>query len=122
MAALVSAVTKQVQEHEPDTLLYYAFQIEKTNEIVVVDQLSQSFRGPFSPPEGDRASAFSYIQVFSCHQVLIRSRYKHQAAVQAHMKAPYFREFAGKLPALLAKPTELKAGGFLGGWRGVSRL
>ncbi|OGE54094.1 hypothetical protein PENARI_c006G07754 [Penicillium arizonense] len=86
VAALVSAVTKQVQEHEPDTLLYYAFHIEKTNEIVVVE------------------------------------RYKHQAAVQAHMKAPYFREFAGKLPALLAKPTELKAGGFLGGWRGVSRL
>jgi hypothetical protein len=38
VAALVSAVTKQVQEHEPDTLLYYAFQIEKTNEIVVVER------------------------------------------------------------------------------------
>lgn len=38
VAALVSAVTKQVQEHEPDTLLYYAFQVEKTKEIVVVER------------------------------------------------------------------------------------
>ncbi|KAJ5198310.1 uncharacterized protein N7498_007427 [Penicillium cinerascens] len=84
VAALVTGVTKQVQEHEPDTLLYYAFQDKK--EIIIVE------------------------------------RYKNQAAVQAHTKAPYFREFAAKLPGLLAKPWELRAGQFLGGSRGVSRL
>ncbi|KAJ5668029.1 uncharacterized protein N7477_006599 [Penicillium maclennaniae] len=84
VAALVTEVTKQVQENEPNTLLYYAFQ-DKT-EIIIVE------------------------------------RYKDQRAVQAHTKAPYFRDFAAKLPGLLAKPWELRAGGFLNGARGVSRL
>ncbi|KAJ5864423.1 uncharacterized protein N7529_006339 [Penicillium soppii] len=86
VATLVSEVIKQVQEHEPGTLLYYAFQIKDKNEIVIVE------------------------------------RYKDQSAVQAHVKAPYFQIFAGKLPTLLSKPSELRAGGFLGGSRGVSRL
>ncbi|KAJ5118625.1 hypothetical protein N7448_010330 [Penicillium atrosanguineum] len=84
VAGLVTELTKQVQEHEPDTLLYYAFQ-DKT-EIIVVE------------------------------------RYKDQQAVQAHTQSPYFRDFAAKLPELLAKPWELRAGGFLDGSRGVSRL
>lgn len=54
--------------------------------------------------------------------VLTLHRYKDQAAVQAHVKAPYFREFSAKMPELMAKPWELRAGGFLGGSRGVSRL
>ncbi|KAJ5357990.1 hypothetical protein N7541_005148 [Penicillium brevicompactum] len=86
VSTLVSEVIKQVQEHEPDTLLYYAFQLKDKNEIVIVE------------------------------------RYKNQSAVQAHVRAPYFRSFAGQLPALLAKPSELRAGGFLGGSKGVSRL
>lgn len=36
VAALVTEVTKQVQEHEPDTLLYYAFP-DKT-EIIIVER------------------------------------------------------------------------------------
>ncbi|KAJ5114679.1 hypothetical protein NUU61_000438 [Penicillium alfredii] len=84
VAALFSQVATKVQEHEPDTLLYYAFQVREKHEIVVVE------------------------------------RYKNQAAVQTHVQAPYFREFAAQLPALSAKPWELRAGGFLS--RGVSRL
>ncbi|KAJ5594463.1 uncharacterized protein N7459_000671, partial [Penicillium hispanicum] len=55
-------------------------------------------------------------------RVLIGSRYKSQAAAQAHLQASYFRAFSAKLPGLMAKPSELRAGGFLGGSRGVSRL
>ncbi|KAJ5463487.1 hypothetical protein N7475_008431 [Penicillium sp. IBT 31633x] len=86
VATLVSEVVKQVQEHEPDTLLYYAFSVKDKNEIVIVE------------------------------------RYKDQSAVQTHVKSPYFRAFAGKLPALLGKQAEMRAGGFLSGSRGVSRL
>ncbi|KAJ5469546.1 Ras-related C3 botulinum toxin substrate 1 [Penicillium diatomitis] len=49
-------------------------------------------------------------------------RYKDQAAVQAHTKTPYFREFSAKIAPLMAKPAELRAGSFLNGHRGVSRL
>jgi quinol monooxygenase YgiN len=38
VATLVSEVIKQVQEHEPGTLLYYAFQIKDKNEIVIVER------------------------------------------------------------------------------------
>ncbi|OQE37310.1 hypothetical protein PENCOP_c010G05829 [Penicillium coprophilum] len=86
VATLVTEVVKQVHEHEPDTLLYYAFHIKEKNEIVIVE------------------------------------RYKDQSAIQTHVKSPYFRSFAGKLPTLLAKPSDIKAGGFLSGSRGVSRL
>ena len=54
--------------------------------------------------------------------MIINHRYKDQAAVKTHMKSTYFREFSAKLAKLTAKPAELKAGGFLGGSRGVSRL
>ncbi|OQE78483.1 hypothetical protein PENNAL_c0056G00859 [Penicillium nalgiovense] len=37
VAALVTEVIKQVQEHEPDTLLYYAYEIKDKNEIVIVE-------------------------------------------------------------------------------------
>lgn len=49
-------------------------------------------------------------------------RYKDQAAVKAHMKSSYFREFSSKLAPLMAKPSEIRAGAFLNGSRGVSRL
>lgn len=39
VATLVSEVVKQVQEHEPDTLLYYAFSVKDKNEIVIVERL-----------------------------------------------------------------------------------
>ncbi|CAI7663955.1 unnamed protein product [Penicillium pancosmium] len=84
--ALITEVTKKVQENEPDTLLYYAFQVQGKKEIAIVE------------------------------------RYKNQAAVQAHVKSAYFRDFAAKMAKLTAKPSELRAGGFLGGSRGVSRL
>ncbi|KAJ5555578.1 hypothetical protein N7535_008013 [Penicillium sp. DV-2018c] len=86
VATLVTEVIKDVQEHEPDTLIYYAFELKDKNEIVIVE------------------------------------RYKNQSAVQAHVKSPYFRAFSKKLPALLAKPADIRAGGFLSGSRGVSRL
>ncbi|KAI2675885.1 hypothetical protein CBS147355_6066 [Penicillium roqueforti] len=86
VSTLVAEVIKQVEEHEPDTLLYYAFSIKDKNEIVIVE------------------------------------RYKNQVAIQTHVKSPYFRTFAGKLSTLLTKPAEIRAGGFLSGSRGVSRL
>ncbi|KAJ5692173.1 hypothetical protein N7462_001596 [Penicillium macrosclerotiorum] len=86
VAALVAEVVQKVQENEPDTLLYYAIQVQDKHEIVIVE------------------------------------RYKNAAAVQAHIKAPYFRAFAAQLPTLLVKPAEMRAGGFLGGAPGVSRL
>ncbi|CAI7564117.1 unnamed protein product [Penicillium palitans] len=86
VSTLVTDVIKQVQEHEPDTLVYYAFGIKDKNEIVIVE------------------------------------RYKNQAAIQTHVKSPYFRTFSKKLSTLLTKPAEIKAGGFLNGSRGVSRL
>lgn len=38
VATLVTDVIKQVQEHEPDTLVYYAFEIKDKNEIVIVER------------------------------------------------------------------------------------
>ncbi|KAJ5460145.1 uncharacterized protein N7458_001697 [Penicillium daleae] len=86
VAALVTGVVKKVQEHEPDTLVYYAVKVQDKNEIVIVE------------------------------------RYKDQAAIATHVKSAYFREFASKLPSLLTKPAEMRAGAFLNGERGVSRL
>ncbi|KAJ5377746.1 uncharacterized protein N7496_005155 [Penicillium cataractarum] len=86
VAALVTEVVKKVQEHEPDTLVYYAIKVQDKNEIVIIE------------------------------------RYKDQAAIKAHTKSSYFREFASKLPGLMAKPAEMRAGAFLNGARGVSRL
>ncbi|KAJ5538052.1 hypothetical protein N7494_007531 [Penicillium frequentans] len=82
VAALVTEVVKKVKEHEPDTLLYYAFQVKEKNEIVIIE------------------------------------RYKNQEAIKTHVKAPYFKEFAAKIPELSEKPWELRAGTFLGGERG----
>ncbi|KAJ5639713.1 uncharacterized protein N7484_007575 [Penicillium longicatenatum] len=56
------------------------------------------------------------------NEIVIIERYKNQDAVRAHVQAPYFKEFASKIPDLSAKPWELRAGTFLGGERGVSRL
>ncbi|KAJ5801308.1 uncharacterized protein N7518_003376 [Penicillium psychrosexuale] len=38
VSTLVAEVIKQVEEHEPDTLLYYAFPIKDKNEIVIVER------------------------------------------------------------------------------------
>ncbi|CRL20182.1 unnamed protein product [Penicillium camemberti] len=38
VSTLVTDVIKQVQEHEPDTLVYYAFGIKDKNEIVIVER------------------------------------------------------------------------------------
>ena len=38
VATLVAEVIKQVQEHDPDTLLYYAYEIKDKNEIVIVER------------------------------------------------------------------------------------
>ncbi|KAJ5395510.1 uncharacterized protein N7487_009813 [Penicillium crustosum] len=104
VATLVTDVIKQVQEHEPDTLVYYAFEIKDKNEIVIVE------RGSLPPIS---------------NQILIGSlqyRYKNQAAIQTHVKSPYFRTFSKRLSTLLTKPAEIRGGGFLNGSRGVSRL
>lgn len=108
MAALLADVTKKVQEHEPGTLIYYAFQPQGKSEIVVVERSASSFQFASASMPGTVSPDLH--------------RYKDQAAVQAHVKAPYFREFSAKMPELMAKPWELRAGGFLGGSRGVSRL
>jgi quinol monooxygenase YgiN len=131
VATLVTEVIKQVQEHEPDTLLYYAFQIKDKDEIVIVERYVRNVfdTGRLLSPRAKRETVPRHILLpiaslphKPLDHVLIGSRYKNQSAVQAHVKAPYFRSFAGKLPTLLAKPSELRAGGFLSGSRGVSRL
>ncbi|OOQ90709.1 hypothetical protein PEBR_03334 [Penicillium brasilianum] len=62
------------------------------------------------------------IKVQDKNEIVIIERYKDQAAIKAHTKSSYFREFASKLPGLMAKPAEMRAGAFLNGARGVSRL
>ncbi|PTB34913.1 uncharacterized protein TrAFT101_009441 [Trichoderma asperellum] len=62
------------------------------------------------------------IRVQKKNEIVIIERYKNQAAVQAHLKAPYFRKFSAKLPELLAKPVELRSGTLLEGSCVVSRL
>jgi quinol monooxygenase YgiN len=60
-----------------------------------------------------------------CHcqvQALMSARYRNQAAVQAHVQSPYFREFAAKVPGLVAKPMEVKMGAQLGASARVSRI
>lgn len=44
VVALLAEVTKKVQEHEPGTLIYYAFQPQGKKEIVVVERLVQQER------------------------------------------------------------------------------
>ncbi|KAJ5531068.1 hypothetical protein N7527_004461 [Penicillium freii] len=65
VATLVTDVIKQVQEHETDTLVYYAFEIKDKNEIVIVERFSL-----MAPPhgEGGRASAQSDSQEDLGHQ------------------------------------------------------
>ncbi|KAF7717276.1 Uncharacterized protein PECH_007555 [Penicillium ucsense] len=65
---------------------------------------------------------YTAFQVSGKKEIVIVERYKDQAAVQAHTKTPYFREFSAKIAPLMAKPAELRAGSFLNGDRGVSRL
>ncbi|KAJ5886445.1 Ras-related C3 botulinum toxin substrate 1 [Penicillium subrubescens] len=62
------------------------------------------------------------IKVQDKNEIVIIERYKDQAAVKAHSKSAYFREFFTKLAPLMAKPAEIRAGAFLNGQRGVSRL
>ncbi|KAJ5110919.1 hypothetical protein N7532_001454 [Penicillium argentinense] len=38
VTALITEVTKKVQENEPDTLLYYAFRVQGKDEIVIVER------------------------------------------------------------------------------------
>lgn len=38
VAALITEVTKKVQENEPNTLLYYAFQVQGKKEIAIVER------------------------------------------------------------------------------------
>ena len=39
--------------------------------------------------------------------IVIMERYKDKAALDAHSSAPHFKEFSGKLPALLAGKPEI---------------
>lgn len=51
------------------------------------------------------------------------SRYRNEAAMQAHAQGPYFQAFASRAPELMAKPFELKTGtGILPSSVGVARL
>ncbi|EPS26661.1 hypothetical protein PDE_01599 [Penicillium oxalicum 114-2] len=65
---------------------------------------------------------YSAFPVQGKKEIVIVERYKDQAAVKAHTKTPYFREFSTKIAPLLAKPTDIRAGSFLNGARGVARL
>lgn len=38
VASLIAEVTANVQDHEPDTLLYYAIKVQNKNEIVIVEK------------------------------------------------------------------------------------
>lgn len=38
VAALIAETIANVQEHEPDTLLYYAIKVQNKNEIVIVEK------------------------------------------------------------------------------------
>lgn len=38
LAAHIAELTRQVQAHEPDTLIYYSFSIKEGNEIMVVER------------------------------------------------------------------------------------
>lgn len=49
-------------------------------------------------------------------------RYRNAAALDAHVKGPHFQEFVKKASGLMAKPFELKRGGFLPASAGVARL
>lgn len=132
MVALLADVTKKVEEHEPGTLIYYAFQVQGKKEIVVVERSVQQQRSlemgsffvePPQPPHPFILPRHRWLAHTEYSTVLtLLHRYKDPAAVQAHVKAPYFREFSAKMPELMAKPWELRAGGFLDGSRGVSRL
>ncbi|KAJ5971027.1 uncharacterized protein N7479_000945 [Penicillium vulpinum] len=117
VATLVTEVIKQVQEHEPDTLLYYAFKIKEKNEIVIVE------RARLGTIYFTYIHGYIFPTIFNNTLIIATIyRYKNQAAIQTHVKSAYFRSFSGKLPTLLTKPAEIRAGGFLGGSRGVSRL
>lgn len=51
------------------------------------------------------------------------SRYRNEAAMQAHVQGPYFQAFASRASELMAKPFELKKGiGILPSSAGVARL
>lgn len=119
MASLVTDVVKKVQEHEPNTLLYYAFHVKEKNEIVIIERWDNILKPCRLLYLGISSSPVSH----QWWKILIKiCRYKDPQAVKAHVKAPYFQEFAAKIPSLSAKPWELRAGAFVGGVRGVSRL
>ncbi|KAJ5505675.1 hypothetical protein LT330_001681 [Penicillium expansum] len=77
LVAELANITRNVQEHEPEAIVYYAYSIPQANEVVVVE------------------------------------RYTNQAALDKHHAAPYLQELIKKAPALLAKPSEVKAGAHL---------
>ncbi|RMJ21179.1 Antibiotic biosynthesis monooxygenase [Aspergillus sp. HF37] len=56
------------------------------------------------------------------NEIVVVERYRNQAAVQAHVQSPYFREFAAKVPGLVARPMEVKMGAQLGASARVSRI
>ncbi|KAJ5053671.1 hypothetical protein NUH16_010744 [Penicillium rubens] len=67
VSTLVTEVIKQVQEHEPDTLLYYAYEIKDKNEIVIVERSAISpGLTDISPARRGRASAS---REHLCHNV-----------------------------------------------------
>lgn len=49
-------------------------------------------------------------------------RYRNAAALETHVKGPYFQKFVKKAAGLMAKPFELKKGGFLPASAAVARL
>lgn len=80
VAALVTEVTKQVQEHEPDTLLYYAFQDKK--EIIIVERSVIILSSVVASRDGEHPFSFTWPHPSPCLGSDGRSRKtRHQDSV-----------------------------------------
>ncbi|KAJ6117577.1 hypothetical protein N7512_007302 [Penicillium capsulatum] len=91
------------------------------NVVAVLYPKPDKFDEKVQAHEPDTLLYYSF-RVKDKREIVMVERYKNHAAVQAHLQTPYFKQFAAQLPGLCAKPSELRAGGFVGDWRGVSRL
>ncbi|KAL2009175.1 hypothetical protein VTN00DRAFT_7369 [Thermoascus crustaceus] len=106
LIALMNDMAKKVHANEPDTLVYYAVQVEGKDEIIFVEKYADPALGPFMQGQ---------CTMQRCDN---QYRYKNQAAVTAHIQTPYFQEFAEKVSSLTEKPYDLKMGNRIAGFEG----
>ncbi|BCR91611.1 putative quinol monooxygenase [Aspergillus chevalieri] len=72
--------------------------------------------------EPDTLLYYAFTNEQNKDEIIVVERYRNAAALDAHVKGPHFQEFVKKASALMAKPFELKKGGFLPASAGVARL